>query len=111
MELTHTTQNDIQIITLSGRFDAFEVPIFNTWLSDNKDVKHLVVNMSGVGFIDSSGLATLVKGMKHCRQNKGDLYICDMQQAVKIIFELTRLDKAFNIYTTQDEAIEAVSTD
>ena len=59
-------------------------------------------------FVDSSALALLVKGMKHCRQGGGDLALCSLQQPVKVIFELTRLDKAFGIYSTQDEAIQAL---
>jgi len=110
MELTHHKSNNINVLELSGRFDAYEVPTVVKWFDDNPDTKYAVVNLSGVGFIDSSGLATLVKALKRCRQNEGDLYLSNLQQAVQIIFELTRLDKAFQIFETEDEAIAGIST-
>jgi len=111
MEITHRTSNQIDILELDGRFDAYEVPTVVKWFDDNANAKDVIVNLSGVGFIDSSGLSTLVKGLKHCRQNKGELYLSNLQQATLIIFELTRLDKAFKIFETESDAIAAFATD
>jgi len=108
MELVDRTTDEVHVIELSGRFDAFEVPAVNKWFEANPEVKNVVVNLTGVGFIDSSGLATLVKGLKRCRQNGGELSLSNLQQPVLIIFELTRLDKAFTIYDTEEMAIKAL---
>lgn len=107
---THTAEHT-PVAALKGRFDAFEVPKFNQWLLDNinADNPHAVVNLSGVEFIDSSALAALVKGLKRCREFGGDLILCEMQQAVTIIFELTRLDKAFRISQDEKDALSARS--
>lgn len=110
MEITHRTSNNIEILELSGRFDAYEVPIVVKWFDDHPETKYAIINLSGVGFIDSSGLATLVKALKRCRQNDGDLYISNMQQAVRIIFELTRLDKAFQMFDNEEDAVQSFST-
>lgn len=110
MKLSHRTQDNVDILELSGRFDAYEVPSMTEWFDDRPNVKHVVVNLSGVTFIDSSGLSSLVRGMKHCRQNDGDLVICNAQQAVSIIFELTRLDKAFAIYDDEQSALQGLVT-
>lgn len=107
MEITRRTFDDIEVIQLDGRFDAAEVPVITRWFDQNPDAAQVVINLSGVNFIDSSGLSALVKGLKHCRQNKGDLYLCEMQQPVRIIFELTRLDKAFTLYASEQFAIDA----
>ena len=45
--------------------------------------------------------------MKHCQQKGGNLHLYGLQQSVRIIFELTRLDRAFEIYNEEDEAINA----
>jgi anti-sigma B factor antagonist len=108
MEMTHRDVNSVDILELSGRFDAYEVPAVADWFNDNPQVSYVIVNLSGVGFIDSSGLATLVKGLKMCRQNNGDLYLSNLSQAVFIIFELTRLDKAFKIFDDEATALKAV---
>lgn len=107
MEITHRSVDGIDIITLDGRFDAYEVPSVVKWLEAHPQARYVVVNLQGVGFIDSSGLSTLVKGLKRCRQNDGELYLCELQQAVRIIFELTRLDKAFTIFDDEPRALQA----
>lgn len=100
--------NGIYLVTLSGRFDAFETPKLNEWIEQNinENNNNVIVSLAGVEFIDSSGLASLVKGLKRCRQHGGDLVLCDFQQAVLIIFELTKLDKAFQIFDDQSAALE-----
>jgi len=108
MELTYRNTNGTHILELEGRFDAYEVPKLVEWFDANPEAKFVLVNLSGVGFIDSSGLATLVKGLKRCRNKGGDLYLSNLQQAVLIIFELTRLDKAFTIFDEETAALEAL---
>lgn len=111
MELkSHTVENNkITVLELQGRFDAYEAPLVKQWLDEtiNATSAQIIVNLSGVNFIDSTALSTLVQGMKHCREKDGDLHLCQLQQPVQIIFELTRLDKAFAIFSDQAEAVAA----
>ncbi len=109
MDIKHRTIQGTDILELSGRFDAYEVPAIVKWFENHPNVRNTVINLSGVGFIDSSGLSTLVKGLKRCRQNGGDLYLSNLQQAVLIIFELTRLDKAFTIVDDEQTALDKLS--
>jgi anti-sigma B factor antagonist len=108
MELKHLTKDKIHVLVLSGRFDAYEVPAVKKWFEEHPSITDMIVNLEGVTFIDSSGIAMLVKGLKQCRQNDGELYITNLQQAVRIIFELTRLDKAFRIMDEEQEAMTAI---
>jgi anti-sigma B factor antagonist len=103
------THPPVAILELAGRFDAYEEPQVKQWLDKEAAVAsaRLIVNLAQVNFVDSTALATLVQGMKHCRQQNGDLYLCHLQQSVRIIFELTRLDKAFEIFLDEAEAIAA----
>lgn len=100
----------ITIIEISGRFDAHVVPEFEKRLDENlpSTSAYLIVDLANVNFIDSSALAILVRGMKRYRENGGDLSICNLQQPVHIIFELTRMDFAFNIYDSVAEAMSAI---
>lgn len=109
MNITHRTAGSVEVIELHGRFDAYEAPSFTQWLEAHPETLYMVVNLSDVEFIDSSGLAVIVKGLKQCRQNGGDLCISNLQQAVLIIFELTRLDKAFKIFDDESEALDAIA--
>ena len=100
----------VGVLELEGRFDAHEAPEVRRLIEDAADREHpqLLVNLADVNFIDSSGLSTLVQGMKRCRGRDGDLSLCNLEQPVRIIFELTRLDKAFDIYASEGEAIAAL---
>ena len=55
--------------------------------------------------MDSSGLATLVEAMQIARKSQGKLVICALQQKVRSIFEIARLDMVFKIVNTRDEAM------
>ena len=110
MELSETTQNNVRILKLEGRFDTYTSPPIREWLEAaiaQSTTPQLVVNLSGVNFVDSTAMATLVQGMKRCRETKGDLRLCQLQQPVRMIFELTRLDRAFEIFNSESEAVQA----
>lgn len=109
MQIQARHEEGVDVLDLTGRFDAYEAPPVADWLEDaaTKPPARVVVNLEGVVFIDSTGLSTLVQGMKHARQQGGDVVLCGMQQAVRIIFELTRLDRAFRIENAETDAREA----
>ncbi len=87
-----------RVITLSGRFDAFAAPMVDAAIEDNLGPNvEILIDLANVNFIDSTGLATLVQGMKRARSLSGDLVLCNLNDAVRVIFDLTRLDRAFKI--------------
>ncbi len=98
----------IRVVELQGRLDAHQGKQVDQKLAEVRNsTKQTVVNLSKVHFIDSTGLSILVKGVKRQREQNGDLVLCELQQSVRIIFELTRLDRMFQIYLTENEAIQA----
>jgi len=115
MDMKSSFSRDITILEISGRFDAYSAPNVADWLKrttssplgGKEGGARIVVNLTGVNFIDSTGLATLVQGMKRCRERGGDLFLSNLQKPASIIFELTRLDKAFHIFADQDAAVAA----
>ena len=108
MEIRTRVNNTVQVIELQGRLDAHQAKQMDKTLTDVLSAtNHTVVNLRNAHFIDSTGLSVLIKGMKHYREQQGDLVLCELQQPVRIIFELTRLERMFQIYPTEDEAIQA----
>jgi anti-sigma B factor antagonist len=101
----------IVVLKLQGRFDAYQSPQIADWLDAQitPQQARVLVDLSETQFIDSSALAVLVKGMKRCREAGGDLVVCGVVERVQVIFELTRLDKAFRMFPTRDEALHAFS--
>ena len=106
MKIQTRTHHNIDILELNGRFDAYEEPQVRRWLEQSVSARK-VINLTGVNFIDSTALSTLVQGLKQCRQQDGNLHLCNLQQPTRIIFELTRLDRAFEIFPDESNAIAA----
>lgn len=111
MQITERQINDIQILELAGRFDTASASSVLQHIDSAtaRQPAKVVVNLEKVSFVDSTGLSTLVQGTKQSRMQDGDLYICGLQQPVRIIFELTRLDKFFEIFPAEEDAIAAFS--
>ena len=65
----------------------------------------LVVDMTEVEFMDSSGLATLVGVLKWCRLNGSELRLAGLTKAVRNIFDICRLESIFQIYDSRAEAL------
>ncbi len=109
MDMKTRVAGEVQVVDLAGRFDTNTVPPLAAWLEQVTSVPgaHVLVNLANTTFVDSTALATLVQALKRCQQVKGELFLCGMRRPVYMIFELTRLDKAFNIFVDEEHAMQA----
>ena len=64
----------------------------------------LIIDLSQVPYMDSSGVATLVEAMQVARRGGSKLILCALQDKVRSIFEIARLDMVFAIVESRDEA-------
>jgi len=112
MDYRTYTYGNVQVITLSGRFDGATIPPIRHWLEEatSKGPANIVVNLNQVVFLDSSALATLVFGLKRATQNNGALRLCCLQRRVRLLFELTRMDRVFEIYPCEEDAINTFAS-
>ena len=101
------------VVAPEGRCDRRTAPTLAEWLEamTRSGANRIIVDMGGVTFMDSTGLATLIRFMKQCRVAGGDLCLANLHQPVRIIFELTRLDSAFTICPTVDAAVDTFAID
>jgi anti-sigma B factor antagonist len=67
----------------------------------------VVLDLSGLKFVDSSGLGVMLSCLRNVRERNGDLRLCSMTPTVRSLFELMRMHRVFNIYETKDEAVNA----
>jgi anti-sigma B factor antagonist len=67
--------------------------------------QQLVVDLSGVSFIDSSGLGALLSGYKNANLRSGSFVLAGLQPRVQSMFELTRLHRVFEIFPTLEDAL------
>jgi anti-sigma B factor antagonist len=97
------------ILPLEGEIDLHVSPRVATELRaliKDKPEK-LVIDLSKVTYIDSSGLAVLIDGMQKVEAYGGKLYLVGMQEYVRIMFEMSRLDQAFRIRGNVADALAA----
>ena len=95
------------VVTPSGRMDVESSPAVRQAIMDawNKGAKSVIVDLSEVDFMDSSGLSALVSGMKALRKTGGQLSICNTNAQIRTAMRLTMLDRVFPIFDTITEAL------
>ena len=65
----------------------------------------LVLDLSRLRFVDSSGLGAMLSCLRQLTAKGGDLKLCGMAKQVRTVFELVRMHRIFDIYATQKEAV------
>ncbi len=105
------TRGILTVKPLEKRIDASSSAHFKghmvDWIDEGKH--HIVLDLSGVDFIDSSGLVSMVSILKMLNP-AGDLVICGMNKAVMNLFRLTRMNRVFRIFSSREEAVNALLT-
>ena len=109
MKIETFTKNGVVILKPNTkRIDARSAVNFKSkltkFIDDGKN--HLVINLAEVHFIDSSGLGVLVSAFKELG-NSGELKLCEVKEGVRSIFELTHLDRIFDIHRSEKGAVES----
>lgn len=67
--------------------------------------RKFLIDFSNTGYIDSSGLGVLVSLSKKIREQGGELRLANLNEDLRTLFELTKLDTLFQISATRDEAL------
>lgn len=102
-----TTEKDV--LSIAGDIDMHESPRLKQTLDPliaNK-ADRLILDFTGVSYIDSSGLALFIDAMQRIQAYGGKLALCGLRENVRKIFELARLDQIFSIYSDKKAAVEA----
>lgn len=106
--LTTDDGRKVIVITPTGRLDITTAWQFRLNLQDciSRLSPHIVINLSQVNFIDSSGLTSLVAGMRDADKVQGSFRICSVHPEAKLVFEVTMMDSVFELYETEEEALQ-----
>jgi anti-sigma B factor antagonist len=97
------------VISLEGEIDLHVSPGIAASLNEliEKKPALLVVDLSRVTYVDSSGLAVLIDAMQNVEEYRGKFALAGLQEHVRSIFETARLDQVFLIYPHADAALAA----
>ena len=104
---TEQLGDESYVISLGGEVDLYTAPEFKQQLLNviGQGGKHVIVDFSNTTFIDSTTLGVLVGGIKRLRPNGGRLSLVCTDRNITKIFEITGLDRVFQIYQSRDEAL------
>jgi len=111
MQFEESTVNGIVVVkVLEARIVADIAPQFKARLIEyvNKGNRKIILDLSAVAFIDSSGLGALIGSLK-AMGNDGELALCGATDAVVNMFKLTRMNKVFRLFANQEEAAAALA--
>jgi anti-sigma B factor antagonist len=97
------------VLPLEGEIDLHVSPTIAGALAKmlEKKPKKVVVDLSRVSYIDSSGLAVLIEATQNVQEYGGKLALTGLQETVRTIFEIARLDQFFHIFPDVDAALAA----
>lgn len=107
LSLQTGTVADRTILRVTGEIDVYTAPKLRQRLVQlvEDGARHLVVDLGGVEFLDSTGLGVLVGGLKRMRALSGSFaLVCDQERILKI-FRITGLDRIFTIVPTEQAAL------
>jgi anti-sigma B factor antagonist len=96
------------ILDISGDIDLANSPAMRKVLLGEIKDKHtpkVLLNLKNVRYIDSSGIASLVEGLKAARDAGARLILYGLSPSVREVLELSRLQKIFEIYDTEEQAL------
>lgn len=99
---------EIEIVEVEGDVDLYSSPqLRNVLIELTKDESRaILVDLGNVRYMDSSGVATLVEALQQVGKYSGQLKLANLKDAVKDVFELSRLDTVFDIYENVKAAKE-----
>lgn len=109
MNLKHSQQNRIDVVQFPQRLVMANATDARAELKDIIEAGdgRIVVDLAETQFMDSSGLAVVVAGLQAARKKNGDVYIAQMGDTIRAVFELTRLHTVFQIFDDADAAVKA----
>jgi anti-sigma B factor antagonist len=97
------------VLPLEGEIDLHVSPRIAVSLAQmtQKKLDPVIVDLARVTYIDSSGLAVLIEGMQGVEEYGGKFALAALQENVRSIFEIARLDQVFRIFPDVDAALSA----
>jgi anti-sigma B factor antagonist len=103
---TRKVGEDVRVVSLEGEIDVYTSIQLKQDIAEilSSGTKFLVLNLTKVEYLDSTGLGVLIGTLKKLRENSGNLIIVGPAMRIMRIFEITGLYKIFAIYATEEEA-------
>lgn len=101
----------IKVIEPTGILDSTQAQEFREEIKESLtgEVKIILIDFTNVSFMDSSGLGALVLALKTVRSFNGKLYLCSVNEQVRMLFELTSMDRVFEMFADRQEFYQKIN--
>lgn len=108
MDVTTTTLPTHSVVRCAGRLNMLAAPGLRRTVQDALAAgpPRVVLDLGGVGFLDSSGLGALIGGLKDARNRGGDLRIAGVSDQVRAVLKLTNMDRVLRPYPDAEAAAD-----
>lgn len=105
LEIKHTRDNEKDILFLNGEVDAFTASNLKTTLLEMTEKKNnfIVLDMSQISYMDSTGIGVIIAGYKSARKNEGTLVVQGLTSRVKRLFDITGLSEIVEVQHLEGE--------
>ena len=103
---TRELVSNIPVVEMEGEVDVYTAPQLKQQLLSLLEAgnSHMVVDLTRVEYLDSTALGVLIGGLKRVRERDGNLPLICPSPRIRRVFEITGLDKIFDIYNSEGEA-------
>jgi len=99
MELSRRSEGAFDIIALMGEIDFHHSSELRQQIVDSLDKgRNVLLDFSDVGYMDSSGIASLVQGLQHAKSRNLRVDLVGVKDAVLKVLKLTRMDEVFTLH-------------
>jgi anti-sigma B factor antagonist len=109
MKSSYHQDSDVHIVNIYGEIDLYQAPRLRNLLLSIliTGEEKLVVDLSDVEFMDSSGLGAITAAFSRLRKSGGKLKIAGAAGIVKKVFEITNMHTFFDMYESSEEALQS----
>lgn len=103
-----TTQNDVLIIRLEGELDHHTTEKLRNQVENkmtSEKIRHIILNVKGLSFMDSSGLGVILGRYKQVTQWGGKMIVCEISPSIYRLFQLSGLFKILEVTDSEEQAL------
>lgn len=108
LEITIDETDDHIVCRPTGDLDAYTVAAFREKLAELASHPRVVIDLSGVPFMDSAGLGALIGGIRKARENDAKVVVACNRPALTRLLHTTGFDRIVSVTETYDEAVAAL---
>jgi anti-sigma B factor antagonist len=107
--LSTRVAGDNLVIAVSGELDVFTAPTLDDLLAESIEAgsTNLIVDLTEVTFLDSTGLGSMVKGLKRARERGGSLRVVASSDRIVKVFKITGLDQAMALTESLSDIVDS----